>query len=130
MSPQKDLFDHFFKLVQDHGIPVYDRLPLEDKPGMYPFVIISQTQTLSADTKYSRNDHVILTIDVWGEYKQRRAVSEIADGIFNAAIGFVHAKTYTFYGQQNQQDLRMMVDTSVPNRTYQRANLQLELTVN
>ncbi|GBG94646.1 hypothetical protein LFYK43_11050 [Ligilactobacillus salitolerans] len=130
ISPQKCLFDYYFKLIQEKGFPVYDYLPLKDEPVTYPFVVLSQTQTVNYDTKYSRNDHIFLTIDVWGGRKQRKVVGEIADGLFNSAIGVVKTDVYTFYGQQNQQNLQMMIDTSVSNTVYQRANLTLELTVN
>ena len=128
-SPQKCLFDYYYKSIQDKGLPVYDYLPLEDEPVTYPFVVISQTQTVVANTKYSRNDHVFLTIDVWGSKKQRKTVSEIADGLLNSAIGFVYTDIYKFYGQANQQSMQMMIDTSVPNTVFQRGNLQLELSV-
>lgn len=128
-SPQKCLFDYYYKSIQDKGLPVYEYLPLEDEPVTYPFVVISQTQTVVANTKYSRNDHVFLTIDVWGSKKQRKTVGEIADGLLNSAIGFVYTDIYKFYGQANQQSMQMMIDTSVPNTVFQRGNLQLELSV-
>ena len=123
------MFDYYYKLIQDKGLPVYDYLPLEDEPVTYPFVVISQTQTVVDNTKYSRNDRVFLTIDVWGSKKQRKTVSEIADGLLNSAIGFVYTDIYKFYGQANQQSMQMMIDTSVPNTVFQRGNLQLELSV-
>ena len=129
ISPQKCLFDYYYKLIQDKGLPVYDYLPLQDEPVTDPFVVISQTQTVVANTKYSRNDHVFLTIDVWGSKKQRKTVSETADGLLNSAIGFVYTDIYKFYGQANQQSMQMMIDTSVPNTVFQRGNLQLELSV-
>lgn len=129
ISPQKCLFDHYFKLIQDKGLPVYDYLPLQDEPVTYPFVVISQTQTVINNTKYSRNDRVFLTIDVWGSKKQRKTVGEIADGLLNSAIGNVQTDVYKFYGQPKQQSLDMSIDTSVPNTVFQRGNLQLELSV-
>ena len=129
ISPQKCLFDHYFKLIQDKGLPVYDYLPLQDEPVIYPFVVIGQTQTVLDNTKYSRNDRVFLTIDVWGSKKQRKTVGEIADGLLNSAIGNVQTDIYKFYGQPKQQSLDMSIDTSVPNTVFQRGNLQLELSV-
>lgn len=129
ISPQKCLFDHYFKLIQDKGLPVYDYLPLQDEPVIYPFVVIGQTQTVLDNTKYSRNDRVFLTIDVWGSKEQRKTVGEIADGLLNSAIGNVQTDIYKFYGQPKQQSLDMSIDTSVPNTVFQRGNLQLELSV-
>lgn len=129
ISPQKCLFDYYYKLIQDKGLPVYDYLPLQDEPVTYPFVVISQTQTVVDNTKYSRNDRVFLTIDVWGSKKQRKTVGEIADGLLNSAIGSVQTDVYKFYGLPKQQSLDMSIDTSVPNTVFQRGNLQLELSV-
>lgn len=129
ISPQKCLFDYYYKLIQDKGLPVYDYLPLQDEPVTYPFVVISQTQTVVDNTKYSRNDRVFLTIDVWGSKKQRKIVGEIADGLLNSAIGSVQTDVYKFYGLPKQQSLDMSIDTSVPNTVFQRGNLQLELSV-
>lgn len=129
ISPQKCLFDYYYKLIQDKGLPVYDYLPLQDEPVTYPFVVISQTQTVVDNTKYSRNDRVFLTIDVWGSKKQRKTVGEIADGLLNSAIGSIQTDVYKFYGLPKQQSLDMSIDTSVPNTVFQRGNLQLELSV-
>lgn len=129
ISPQKCLFDYYYKLIQDKGLPVYDYLPLQDEPVTYPFVVISQTQTVVDNTKYSRNDRVFLTIDVWGSKKQRKTVGEIADGLLNSAIGNVQTDVYKFHGLPKQQSLDMSIDTSVPNTVFQRGNLQLELSV-
>lgn len=128
-SPQKKLFDTVFDLLISQGYTVYDYLPLEDEPVKYPIVVMGATQQTSAMTKYSRNDHVFLTIDVWGSKKQRKVVSSIADYIYNLGIGYIKTNGYIFYGQTNQQDLEMSIDTSVPNTTYQRATINLELTI-
>lgn len=128
-SPQKKLFDTVFGLLISQGYTVYDYLPLEDDPVEYPIVVMGATQQTSATTKYSRNDHVFLTINVWGSKKQRKVVSDIADYIYNLSIGYIKTDEYTFYGQTNQQDLEMSIDTSVPNTTYQRATIKLELTI-
>lgn len=130
ISPQKILFDTYYELLQSNGYNVYDYLPLEDEPVEYPIVVIGNLQQTSATTKYSRNDHVFLTIDVWGSKKQRKKVSEMADYIYNSAMGYIKTSLYTFYGQSNQQSINMTIDTSVPNTIFQRANIQLELTVN
>lgn len=129
ISPQKCLFDYYYKLIQDKGLPVYDYLPLQGEPVTYPFVVISQTQTVVDNTKYSRNDRIFLTIDVWGSKKQRKTIGEIADGLLNSAIGNVQTDVYKFYGLPKQQSLDMSIDTSVPNTVFQRGNLQLELSV-
>lgn len=128
-SPQKKLFDTVFGLLISQGYTVYDFLPLEDEPVKYPIVVMGATQQTSAMTKYSRNDHVFLTIDVWGSKKQRKVVSDIADYVYNLGIGYIKTDEYTFYGQTNQQNLEMSIDTSVPNTTYQRATIKLELTI-
>lgn len=127
-SPEKALFDYFYSLSQKHDLPTFDYLPAESETS-YPFVYIGQTQTQGHNNKYSRSDHIFLTIDVWGSKKQRKTVSEIADGLLNSAIGFVYTDIYKFYGQANQQSMQMMIDTSVPNTVFQRGNLQLELSV-
>lgn len=129
ISPQKCLFDYFFKLVLDKGIPVYDYLPLQDEQVTYPFVVIGPIQTVLDNTKYSRNDRIFLTIDVWGSKKQRKTVSEIADGLLNSAIGDVQTDLYKFHGLPKQQSLDMSIDTSVTNTVFQRGNLQFELSV-
>lgn len=127
-SPEKALFDYFYALSESHGLPTFDYLPAE-KETAYPFIYIGQTQTQGQNNKYSRSDHIFLTIDVWGDKKQRKTVSEIADGLFNCAIGRIKTAEYEFYGRSNQQSKQMMIDTSVPNTVYQRGHIEIEMEV-
>ena len=127
-SPEQSLFDYFYSLSESHGLPTFDYLPAESETP-YPFVYIGQTQTQGQNNKYSRSDHIFLTIDVWGSKKQRKTVSEIADGLFNCAIGRIKTAEYEFYGRSNQQSKHMMIDTSVPNTVYQRGHIEIEMEV-
>ena len=127
-SPEKALFDYFYSLSQKHDLPTFDYLPAESETS-YPFVYIGQTQTQGHNNKYSRSDHIFLTIDVWGSKKQRKTVSEIADGLFNCAIGRIKTAEYEFYGRSNQQSKHMVIDTSVPNTVYQRGHIEIEMEV-
>ncbi len=127
-SPEKALFDYFYSLSLTHGLPTFDYLPAESETSC-PFIYIGQTQTQGQNNKYSRSDHIFLTIDVWGSKKQRKTVSEIADGLFNCAIGRIKTAEYEFYGRSNQQSKQMMIDTSVPNTVYQRGHIEIEMEV-
>ena len=127
-SPEQSLFDYFYSLCLKHNLPTFDYLPVESE-STYPFVYIGQTQTQGQNNKYSRSDHIFLTLDVWGSKKQRKTVSEIADGLFNCAIGKIQTAEYEFYGRSNQQSKQMMIDTSVPNTVYQRGHIEIEMEV-
>ena len=127
-SPEQSLFDYFYSLCLKHNLPTFDYLPVESE-STYPFVYIGQTQTQGQNNKYSRSDHIFLTLDVWGSKKQRKTVSEIADGLFNCAIGRIKTAEYEFYGRSNQQSKQMMIDTSVPNTVYQRGHIEIEMEV-
>lgn len=128
-TPEKSLYDYFFAWAQQQGYRTYDYLPLQAEPVKYPIVVLGETQTVPATTKYSRNDSVILTIDVWGSQKQRATVSEMGGRFLNLTIGQLKTAEYQFYGVAKQQSLQLMQDTSVKNTVFQRANLNLQLKV-
>lgn len=127
-SPETALFDYFYNLCLKHNVPTFDYLPAESETT-YPFVHIGQTQTQGQNNKYSRSDHIFLTLDVWGNKQQRETVSKIADSLFNFAIGKIETAEYEFYGRSNQQSKQMMIDMSVPNTVYQRGHIEIEMEV-
>ena len=128
-SPEKSLFDYFYSLSNNWGYHTYDYLPMEQEPVVYPFVVISETQTVPQNTKYSRNDHIFLTLDVWGAKEQRKAVGELADRFLSYAIGGLETTEYTFYGNSEQQSKRILQDTSVQNTVFQRGHVEIEMEV-
>lgn len=128
-SPEKALFDYFYASSLARNPRTFDYLPMQNEPVNYPFVVIGNTQTTPAATKNSRNDHIFITIDVWGKQDQRQAVSDLADRFLNTAIGYIKTDEYEFYGQLQDQSKQMMLDTSVENTVFQRGHVEIETEV-
>lgn len=129
-SPEQDIYDTLYILLQEHRIIVRDALPMEGTPVAYPFVVIGDIQNVSNGTKTSRNGLLNITLNVWGDAKQRKVVTEIAQGILSNILGSWHSETYNYIGYANQQNITIMKDNTVPNRIYNRALCQFQLNIN
>lgn len=128
-SPEQELFDYFFKQSLTWGYETYDHLPMQSESVNYPFVIIGDIQTVTAGTKFSINNHVLVTIDIWGNQSQRLAISTMADRFFHAAVGFLNTTDYQFFGAVSDQEKQQTTDYSVENSILNRATLTLNLSI-
>lgn len=128
-SPEQELYDYFYAFSQDCGFKTYDHLPIETENAPYPFVIIGDMQTVPSVTKTSLNGNILLTIDIWGDKKQRFAVSNMSERFFYASIGQLLTDDYRFYGRVEDQSKEFTQDQSVPNTVLNRATLTLNLNI-
>lgn len=128
-SPEQELYDYFYAFSQDCGFKTYDHLPMETENAPYPFVIIGDMQTVPSATKTSLNGNVLLTIDIWGDKKQRFAVSNMAERFFYTSIGQLLTDNYRFFGRVEDQSKEFTQDQSVPNTVLNRATLTLNLNI-
>ncbi|RHW46814.1 hypothetical protein DS832_04820 [Bombilactobacillus bombi] len=128
-SPEQEIFDYFYAFSLKNRYRTYDYLPPEEDKVPYPFVYIGNVQGISGGTKTSLNGSVVINIDVWGSRKQRLTVSEMVERFFREAIGHVNSKNYLFYGNMQDQDKQLRVDTSVPHTILMRGMLTLRLQI-
>ena len=128
-SPEQELYDYFYSFSKSSGYKTYDHLPMQQENAPYPFVIIGDIQVVPTATKTSLNGNVLITIDIWGDKKQRFTVSGMAERFFRAAIGQVLTKDYRFYGRVENQSKEFTQDESVNNTVLNRATLILNLNI-
>ncbi|OAU78887.1 phage major structural protein, partial [Lacticaseibacillus rhamnosus] len=111
------------------GYKTYDHLPMQQENAPYPFVIVGDIQVVPTATKTSLNGNVLITIDIWGDKKQRFTISDMAERFFRAAIGQVLTDDYRFYGRVEDQSKEFTQDQSVPDTVLNRATLILNLNI-
>ncbi|WP_349305061.1 hypothetical protein [Latilactobacillus curvatus] len=128
-SPEQELYDYFFKFALTNHWNTYDHLPMDNRPEMYPFVVVGDIQVVPNMTKTSLNGNVIITIDVWGDDEQRLTVSDMVKRFFHTAIGTICTEHYRFYGRANEQSKELTQDQSVPNVVFNRGQVQLNLNI-
>lgn len=128
-SPEQEIFDYFYAFSLKNGYRTYDYLPPEEEKAPYPFVYIGNVQGISGGTKTSLNGSVVINIDVWGSRKQRLTVSQMVERFFYESIGHISSKNYLFYGNMQEQDKQLRVDTSVPHTVLMRGMLTLRLQI-
>lgn len=128
-SPEQELYDYFYAFSQSAGYKTYDHLPMQQENAPYPFVIVGDIQVVPTATKTSLNGNVLITIDIWGDKKQRFTISDMAERFFRVAIGQVLTDDYRFYGRVEDQSKEFTQDQSVPDTVLNRATLILNLNI-
>ena len=128
-SPEQELYDYFYAFSQSAGYKTYDHLPMQKENAPYPFVIVGDIQVVPTATKTSLNGNVLITIDIWGDKKQRLTVSDMGEHFFCAAIGQVLTDDYRFYGRVEDQSKEFTQDQSVLDTVLNRATLILNLNI-
>ena len=124
-SPEQDIFDAVFVIAKKHCDKVYDVRPMDDVG--YPFVDFGYTQTLNQPTKTAIKGFVTLEVNVWGLFDQRKAISDIVNGIFLDAVKMRHTKDYAVSVDIQASNIRMLEDTST-NTRLKRAVLELQIS--
>lgn len=128
-SPEQEIYDYFYAFSRSSGYKTYDHLPMQKENAPYPFVIVGDIQVVPTATKTSLNGNVLITIDIWGDKKQRFTVSDMAERFFRAAIGQVLTDDYRFYGRVEDQSKEFTQDQSIPDTVLNRATLILNLNI-
>lgn len=78
-EPTQQIYDYVFQACLDLGFATYDFLPRDDVA--YPFVVVGESQLTIEPTKGLWGGGVEQVVDVYGDSKSRRAVSEMAHDI-------------------------------------------------
>lgn len=125
MNAEQELYDLIYQKCLDLTEDTFDYLPQEDEPVSYPFIYVGNLNVVGCQTKTSIGGTYTLTVDVWGDKTQRIEVSTIGDKIIKQCQGKLASEHYSFHAFFNEQQKRMMIDTSVPNTVFQRCNLTL-----
>ncbi len=122
-SPQFDLFNQLFKLSKQLGYPTFDIRPMEEVG--YPFVDFEDTQQLTTPTKSLRMGKILIVLNVWGDYKQRKLVSDMCEKLLCASRQDLISSDWRFSLDLNNSNIQMMIDTSTETRLI-RGVLELE----
>lgn len=81
-SPSQDVFNYFYNLSQEWGYNTFEFLPPVENDVEYPFVQIGEVGEVPGNTKTELTGAITLTINCWGTYKQRLAISEMVERFF------------------------------------------------
>ncbi|KAF5440923.1 hypothetical protein HFC69_01360 [Pediococcus sp. EKM202D] len=128
-SPSQDVFNYFYNLSQEWGYNTFEFLPPVENDVEYPFVQIGEVGEVPGNTKTELTGAITLTINCWGTYKQRLAISEMVERFFYASIGHINTENYSYYGQVQQQSKQIITDTSVPDTTFMRGIVMIKLQI-
>ena len=79
MSPQQQVYDEVFKTCLDLGHDTYDFLP--PSSAKLPFVYVGEQFDQDRDTKTVIYGDVQQTIHIYGNYKNRRQVTDMMNSI-------------------------------------------------
>ncbi|WP_057769681.1 DUF3168 domain-containing protein [Lactobacillus selangorensis] len=109
-TPDQELFDFFYKASLDLGYSTYDHLEMDDIP--YPFVVVSDTQIVQDPNKTAIAANVSVTIDVWGNQKQRQTVSKMLNSLLQAARKLDTTTSYQWAIRNQASSPRIIGDTS------------------
>jgi len=122
-SPEQCVFDEMYRVSEGLGYVTYDYRPPDGAP--YPFVEIAETQTINQANKSRIFGSVPVTINVWGLYKKRRQVSDMALALFDAALMITEIGPFAFSLGINACSTRMLKDNTT-NTPLWRAIVELE----
>ncbi|MBS4462819.1 MULTISPECIES: DUF3168 domain-containing protein [unclassified Facklamia] len=78
---EQQIFDGVIKLLKTLSVEVYPELPI--KEVAYPFVAMGEVQITPKATWSTLLGKAFVTIDVWGDRKQRKSVSEVVSDVYS-----------------------------------------------
>lgn len=78
-SPQQQVFDEIFKISLGLGYRTFDYLPAKDEE--YPFVFLGEQFDQDIETKTAVYGLVQQTIHIWGDYRNRRQVTDMMNSL-------------------------------------------------
>lgn len=121
-SPNQALADAFYKVCIEKGYAV--TFNLQDEVA-YPFVYIGNTQTVNAAVKLARTGNLIINIDVWDTFKNRKRVSDYMEVLYQIARQGFETEDYSFALRPSASFDTLNVDNST-NTPLWRGQLELE----
>lgn len=122
-SPNQALTDAFYRVCLDQGYAV--TFDLNDKKLNYPFVYIGNTQTVNEAIKMARNGNVIIHLDVWDTFKNRKRVSDHVEALYQIARKGFEIDGFSFSLRPAASFDLLGIDNST-NTTLWRGQLELE----
>lgn len=115
--------DAFYRVCLDQGYVV--TFDLNDKKLNYPFVYIGNTQTVNEAIKMARNGNVIIHLDVWDTFKNRKRVSDYVEALYQVARKGFEIDSFSFSLRPSASFDSLGIDNST-NTTLWRGQLELE----
>ncbi|KRN77264.1 hypothetical protein [Weissella minor] len=97
ITPDNEVFDAVFQLLQEDNLPVYDMSPDDSLSKMTeygPYIVIGATQLLTGNTKTQLQGAVAITLHVWGNRKQRWEVSKMTSKVFTLLSSLKSSQHY------------------------------------
>lgn len=105
ITPDNEVFDAVFQLLQEYNLPVYDMSPDNSLSKMTehgPYIVIGATQLLTGNTKTQLQGAVAITLHVWGNRKQRWEVSKMTSTAFELLSNLTATEHYHLQIRQQQ----------------------------
>lgn len=105
MTPDNEIFDAVFQLLQSNNLPIFDMAPDESlstvaKDG--PYIVLGTTQLLTGSTKTQLQGEVAITLHIWGNRKQRWEVSQMTSKVFGLLSQLTATEHYHLQIRQQQ----------------------------
>lgn len=113
-SPQQQIFDTIFSESLKLGYATFDYLPPSSQT--LPFVYIGDQFDQDRRTKGLLYGDVQQTLHVYGDYRKRRQVTDMVDGLKAAIRKIKH--TDNFYIKINNITSQMITDDSTSQRLW------------
>ena len=126
-SPDQQLYDAVFTASLSQGYTTY---PFNPPPGTtYPYVKLGAIQIVPTATKSYLIGTAHITIDIWGDKKSRKKVSEMAHNLITA-ISKVKQTTegMRLHMDREAANTEVMVDNSTPEDLW-RARISLRIKI-
>lgn len=105
MTPDNEVFDAVFQLLQSNNLPIFDMAPDESlstvtKEG--PYIVFGATQLITGSTKTQLQGDVAITLHIWGNRKQRWEVSQMTSQAFGLLSSLSETEHYNLQLRQQQ----------------------------
>lgn len=105
-------FDAVFKVARTTGAPVYPELPAKEVP--YPFISMGEVQYAPRSSSSALLGRVFVTLNVWGDRKQRLKVSELSEQVLYGC-NFIGLETRNLVLDVGASEVRILSDNSTNN---------------
>lgn len=112
---EQDVFDSIMKQLNNIGVKVYPELPAKGVP--YPFISLGEVQIIPKQTSSALLGKVYVTVDVWGERKQHKQVSEITTKTYELA-NIIKLQSKKLVRQSNGASMRFLSDNSTTQQLW------------
>lgn len=105
MTPDNEVFDAVFQLLQENEVMIYDMQPdgtIGSLTNNGPYVVMGALQLVTDSTKTQLQSRISVTLHVFGNRKQRFAVSQLTGKIVDLLSQLKMTQHYRLLMRPNQ----------------------------